>query len=64
MTLTLTLHKYLANTASLALYQVIKKRLVIFKTCILCLYAFILENDQTSLADPSYFVLNSNFMQR
>jgi hypothetical protein len=36
----------------------------IFKTSPYVQYAFVLENGQSSLADPIYTVLNSNFMQR
>jgi len=53
-----------SKSASLALYQAIKKRLPIFKTSPYVQYTFVLENGQSSLADPIYSVLNSNFMQR
>jgi hypothetical protein len=38
--------------------------LTIFKTSPYVQYTFVLENGQSSLADPIYTVLNSNFMQR
>jgi hypothetical protein len=53
-----------SKSASLGLYQAIKKRLPIFKTSPYVQYAFVLENAQSSFADPIYTVLNSNFMQR
>ena len=53
-----------SKSASLGLYQAIKKRLPIFKTSPYVQYAFALENDQSPLVDPIYTFLNSNFMQR
>jgi len=56
-----------SKSASLALYQAIKKRLTFFKTPPYVQYAFVLENGTIPPifggTDPFYTVLNSNFMQ-
>ena len=43
-----------SKSASLGLYQAIKKRLPIFKISPYVQYAFVLENDQSPLVDPIY----------